>query len=248
MDRMRNRLLELEGCHNFRDLGGYPTEDGRRVRWRTLFRADGLQDLSEKDVTRLRDEIGLGDIIDLRSSQELRLDGRGRLESEPIRYHHLPLFDNAASAGGSVPSPPFTSLADLYLGLIEQAMEPIGRVLSTLAGTNTPAVYHCAAGKDRTGVVSAVILGLVGVAKELIVADYAATQDNLDAIVERLHSSDGYQHVWEELPPDTLHADPKTMVALLAGIEDRYDGAEGYARSTGLKKEELESLRERVLE
>jgi hypothetical protein len=88
-----DRKVSVEGCLNFRDLGGYPTESGGRLRWRQLFRADGLHALSARGVATVRDEIGLGDIVDLRSSAELSLDGRGPLEREAIRFHHLPLFD-----------------------------------------------------------------------------------------------------------------------------------------------------------
>ena len=75
-------------------------------------------------------------------------------------------------------------------------------------------MYHCAAGKDRTGVVSAVLLGLLGVPDPVIVADYAATKENLDAIVERLMSTEGYYEMLSALPPDTMHAEPETMVGL----------------------------------
>ncbi len=132
--------------------------------------------------------------------------------------------------------------------MAEHAKGRIGAVIATLANTDNPAVYHYAAGKDRTGVISALILGLLGVADEIIVADYAATRENLDAIVARLESSKGYDHVWEELPPDTLHANPETMVETLAGFAARYGGFEGYAREVGLTTVELDALRIRFLE
>jgi len=245
---MQKRLIDLEGCLNFRDLGGYPTKSGSKLRWGQLFRADGLHHLSSADVRHLRDEVGLGDIIDLRSSQELALDGRGLLEEERIRFHHLPLFDVDRPPERERDVPQVSNLAEHYLLMAENEMEPIGRVIATHANTDSPAVYHNAAGNDRTGVISALILGLLGVADEIIVADYAATRDNLDAIVARLQASDGYQHVWEELPPDTLHAEPETMVTLLAGVEARFGGLEGYAREAGLTEDELDALRDRLLE
>src|SRR5215468_10518704 len=189
------RRVTVEGCLNFRDLGGYPTRDGGALRWRQLFRADGLHALSARGVATLRDEIGLGDIIDLRSSAELSLDGRGLLEREPVRFHHLPLFD--ASRGQRNPAADIASLADLYFGMIDFAREPIAKVITVLARTKDPAVFHCAAGKDRTGVISALLLSLLGVRDELIVADYAATREALDAIVDRLMASDGYQGMFE---------------------------------------------------
>ena len=103
------------------------------------------------------------------------------------------------------------TLTDRYFLLAEFAKRPIAAVIGTLAATDAPAVYHCAAGKDRTGVVSAILLGLLGVPDEVIVADYAATQENLDAIIERLMSTEGYHDMLSALPPDTLHAEPQTM-------------------------------------
>jgi protein-tyrosine phosphatase len=240
------RRIEIEGCFNFRDLGGYPTGDGRRIRWRTLFRSDALHNISGRGVERVRDELGIGHILDLRSTGELSSEGRGALEREGIRFHHLPLFDvdpAAASAGAAE-----LSLADRYVLMAEFAKIPIARVLSTLADASEPAVYHCAAGKDRTGVVSAVLLGLLGVRDEIIVADYVATQESLDAIIDRLLRTEGYQAMLAALPPDTLHAEPETMISLLARVAERYGSMHGYAREIGVSEDALERLRARLLE
>src|ERR1041384_1455200 len=90
------RVIDLEGCLNFRDLGGYPTADGRRVRWRLVFRSDALHPLTPADVTRVRDELRIAAVVDLRSSAELRTEGRGMLAGQAIAFHHLPLFDGNA--------------------------------------------------------------------------------------------------------------------------------------------------------
>ncbi len=239
------RRIAVDGCLNFRDLGGYPTADGGALRWRQLFRADGLHALTPGGVATLRDEIGLGDIIDLRSSAELSLDGRGLLESEPIRFHHLPLFDG----GRGDRTPPFgATLADLYFGMADFARGPIANVLTVLARTKDPAVFHCAAGKDRTGVISALLLSLLGVRDEVIVADYAATREALDAIVERLMASEGYQGMFDELPPDTLHANPETMERFLARLRDEFGGVPDYAREIGVDASDVARLRARMVE
>jgi len=239
------RRVTVEGCLNFRDLGGYPTADGGTLRWRQLFRADGLHALSPRGVATLRDEIALGDIIDLRSSAELALDGRGLLEREPIRFHHLPLFDGGRAQRN--PTADIASLADLYFGMIDFAREPIAKVITVLARTRDPAVFHCAAGKDRTGVISALVLTLLDVRDEVIVADYAATREALDAIVERLMSSEGYQGMFEELPPDTLHANPETMEAFLARVRAEFGGMADYAREIGVDGADVERLRARMV-
>jgi hypothetical protein len=221
-----------------------------------MFRADGLHALSARGVATVRDEIGLGDIIDLRSSAELALDGRGPLEGEPIRFHHLPLFDGGRQASegrgeaeqSSAGAPPFgASLADLYFGMISFARGPIAKVVTVLARTRNPAVFHCAAGKDRTGVISAVLLSLLRVPEEVIVADYAATREALDAIVERLMASEGYQGMFEELPHDTLHADPETMEGFLARVRSEYGSMADYVREIGVDAADVERLRARMV-
>lgn len=241
------RKIPLDGCFNFRDLGGYPTTDGAHVRWRRMFRADGLQALTEEDVRHLRDDLRLSDIIDLRSTAELTHDGRGRLADTPIRFHHVPFFDGDTRVQVA---PTEWSLDTMYLGLIEQATEPIARAIRALAATEpgASAVYHCAAGKDRTGVLSAILLSLLGVDDELIIADYALSQDNMDQIIDRLDSLRGYDDVWNELPPETLHARPETMRGLIRQMNERWGGVAGYVKTIGIEDHELAQLRERSLE
>jgi protein tyrosine/serine phosphatase len=240
------RQIQLDGCLNFRDLGGYPTADGGLVRWGLVFRSDALHLLSRSDVARLRDEIGLQDIIDLRSTIELETDGRGPLAREEMRFHHVPLFDSDTTVADDRLAS--ISLGDRYFLLAEFASRPIARVVTTLARTDAAAVYHCAAGKDRTGVISAILLGLLEVAAEVIVADYALTRDNLEAIIDRLTSTEGYRHMLAQLPPDTLHAEPETMATFLDRIAGRYGSMAGYAEAIGVAAADVDRLRARLVE
>ncbi len=245
-DIVTARRVSLEGCLNFRDLGGYPTIDGRSVRSGLLFRSDALHHLTPADVTLVRDRLRIGDVIDLRSTAELRADGQGPLAAEPIRFHHVPLFDGDMGAGRAEAAA--HTLADRYVLLAEFARDAMARVVGLLADAPGPAVYHCAAGKDRTGVVSAVVLGLLAVEDEVIVADYATTRENLDAIIERLLATRGYRTMLAALPPDTLHAEPETMRTLLARIRERYGSMRGYALAAGVSEEALARLRRRLVE
>jgi protein-tyrosine phosphatase len=240
------RVIALEGCLNFRDLGGYPAADGARVRWRRMFRSDALCALTPADVGRLRDEIGLSTVVDLRSTAELRADGDGPLRRAGLAHHHLPLFDGDAVRPEDVTVP--VTLADRYWLLAEYAKARIASVLTALAASDGPAVYHCAAGKDRTGVISAVVLGVLGVPDEVIVADYAATKENLEAIIERLMATKSYATVLASLPPDTLHAEAETMVAFLERIRARYGDMRGYALAAGVTPDALEALMVRLIE
>jgi protein-tyrosine phosphatase len=242
------RRIELEGCVNFRDLGGYPTKTGRALRWRTLFRSDALHALSPRDVAQLRDELRLSDIVDLRSSFELDAEGRGPLADEPIDFHHAPLFDGDTRSAERAAAEKLVTLADRYVGMLDFAREPIARVIEVLAHARGGAVYHCAAGKDRTGVISAVLLGAVGVPDDLIVADYALSAENIEAIVERVMGMTGYRDVLEELPPDTLHARPETMEAVLSAVRERYGDMADYLRGAGVSSGTLDRLREKCLD
>jgi protein-tyrosine phosphatase len=240
------RAIRLDGCLNFRDLGGYPTEDGRTVRWRQLFRSDALHLVTPTDVACIRDQLGIGDVIDLRSSGEVRAQGANRLAAEPIRCHHVPLFDGDVRAN-EAQRPAGKNLADLYMMMAEVGRDAIGRVITTIATAPGPALFHCAAGKDRTGVVSAVLFGLLGVRDELIIADYVASRENLDAIVERLLASRGYQAMLAALPPDTMHAEPETMLAFLAGMRERHGSMRGFALAAGVAEESIARLVDRLL-
>ena len=132
--------------------------------------------------------------------------------------------------------------------MLQFAESPIARVVETIARAEGPAVYHCTAGKDRTGVISAVVLGALGVPDEIIVADYAATKESLDAIIERLMQSEGYQGMFENLPPDTLHAEPDTMIGLLAHVAREYGSMAGYLAKAGAAPDTVERLADRLLE
>ena len=240
------RRIELEGCRNFRDLGGYLAADGRVVRRGQLYRSDALHLVTPADIARLTGELGIGTIVDLRSTGEVEREGRGPLEALPLRFHHLPLIDGFELKSTAKLSGPI-KLSDRYFLLAEVAKAPIARVLAALAESDAPAVYHCAAGKDRTGVLSAVILGLLGVPDDVIVADYALTAESLDAINQRLLASEGYQAILASLPPDTMHAEPETMVALLDKVRERYGGIAGYAEAAGVSDETVARLAEQML-
>lgn len=232
---------------NFRDLGGYPTEDGRSLRWRTLFRSDALHALSNSDVRHVRDELAMSDIVDLRSTFELTSEGRGPLGDEPIEFHHTPLFDGDPSASdrGMAAQMP---LGDRYIGMMEMAHSKIANVVRILAHAQGGAVYHCAAGKDRTGVISAVLMGVLGVSDDLIVADYALSGERIDEIIARVMSMKGYQDTLNDMPEDTLHAHPESMETVVAGVAEKWGSMAGYLREGGLADEDVERLRAKCLE
>lgn len=241
------RTIDLEGCVNFRDLGGYPTADGRMLRWRRLFRSDALHALTASDVAKLRDELSVSDIVDLRSTYELTNEGRGALEREAIAFHHNPLFDGDPSAAERSRADEMT-LGERYVGMMEVGHPRIVDAVRILARAEGGAVYHCAAGKDRTGVISAIVLGALGVADELIVADYVLSAERIDEIIARVMSMKGYEETLKDMPEDTLHAHPESMETVLSIVGEKWGSMGEYLRVGGLAEDDLERLRAKCLE
>lgn len=198
----------------------------------------------------LRDELALSDIVDLRSSGELAVEGRGPLARESIRFHHTPLFDGDMKAVGpeSAMAVHTMTLGERYVGLLEMARDPIARAVRVLASARGGAVYHCAAGKDRTGIISAVLLGALGVPDDLIVADYALSGERIDAIIDRVMSMKGYEEALRSMPEDTLHAKPESMQAVVAHVDSRHGSMSDYLRSAGVEDRVLDQLRSKCLE
>jgi len=242
-DSARSRLVELEGCFNFRDLGGYSSSDGRRLRWGRLFRSDALHHMTPSDLRRVREGIGVRTVVDLRSSAERRQEPRAELCAPPVREHHVPLFDRERS--GPAPALP---LDELYFAMLQVARAPIANVIRLLARGELPAVVHCAAGKDRTGLVSAVLLSALGVSDADVIEDYAATRTGLGRIVDRVRGSSSYASVFVELPPETLTAEPETMARLLERVSREFGSMRGYLVACGLADGELLALERALLE
>jgi protein-tyrosine phosphatase len=171
------RLVALEAVHNFRDLGGYATADGRRTLWRKLFRADGLYRLTPADVIAL-EPLGLRTVIDLRSATELEERGRFPVDVHPVIYHHLPIIDTTWSMANDHVEYERDEdfLISAYTEMLSIGAPRFAMAFEALAEPGAlPAVFHCAAGKDRTGLLAALILGSLGVSMDDVVDDYALT-------------------------------------------------------------------------
>jgi protein-tyrosine phosphatase len=156
------RHIALENALNFRDVGGYRTADGHRVRWRRMFRAGGLSDLTPADLAVLRD-LGIKTVLDLRSTAEWE-SGRFPVDDHPVTFHHLPLVEEILDPTRY--SVPEGMLAARYQEIAQIGSSYIAQAISIVADADThPIVVHCLAGKDRTGVVVALVLGLLGVSR-----------------------------------------------------------------------------------
>ncbi|MGI9432588.1 MAG: tyrosine-protein phosphatase [Myxococcota bacterium] len=233
--------VELAGVVNARDLGGWATAAGR-VRRGQLYRSGALHGATPADVARLRDDLGVRWIVDLRGAREIELDGLGALAAPPVQHLSLSLLEGASDPARAA------TLLERYVEILERAGGPLAHLLETLATTADPVLVHCFAGKDRTGVVAAVVLGVLGVADADIVADYARTREQLPAIRASLEASRAFAEVVDRFPPETLHADPETMEQFLVEVRGRFGDMRGYVRGIGVTERTLSALAERLIE
>jgi protein-tyrosine phosphatase len=241
------RTIAFEAVFNFRDLGGYPTVDGRRVRWRQLFRADGLHRLRPDEGEQFR-ELGVTTVVDLRTDEEVRIRGRFPAEVAEVEYHHLPMFDvepdwHAADAD----APGY--LADRYMDMLEAGHATVAATLELLARPQTlPMVFHCAAGKDRTGIMAAIVLGLLGVPDEVIADDYALSHEAMASMNAwaAIHTPEIQERV-AAYPPAVAGARPETMSWFLGLVRERHGSIEGLAADVGVGPDAVEAVRAQLL-
>lgn len=164
------RHIPFERLHNFRDLGGYPTADGGTVRWETLYRSDSLAKLADAgptDLERFR-SLGVATVIDLRYPWEIA--AKGRLpETEDVSWHNLSVEHRPYDQEAIDPAlDPWRYLADRFAEVAEDGAVELRTALEVIAAADGPLVFHCASGKDRTGLLAALVLALLGVPDEEI--------------------------------------------------------------------------------
>ncbi|MEU7000290.1 tyrosine-protein phosphatase [Nonomuraea sp. NPDC046570] len=241
-----SRHIAFSELHNFRDVGGYPTQDGRHsVRWGRLYRADSLGLLAGDDLGRF-EALQVRTVIDLRHPFEV--EHRGRVpEADGLSYHNLPvevrrwdvtLFDPGLGVG--------RFLADRYLEVSEDGADLLRSAIETIAvADNAPVVVHCAAGKDRTGLLTALVLSLLGVSREDVVADYALT----GLATERFITSWRTRHPEAELWPGFGLAPAEAMDLFLADLDSRHGSVEDYcAQTLNLAPQAVELLSNNLLD
>ncbi|GAA2093550.1 tyrosine-protein phosphatase [Microlunatus panaciterrae] len=260
---MRATWIQLEGLVNLRDVGGMPTTDGDRIASGRLLRSDNLQALTEADIEQLR-SIGLTDVIDLRSNYEVISEGPGPMtQQDDVRIHHHSLFREKA-AGIGEPKPdtapevlpaealPWVDLrpsvqvdnvfASHYLSYLVDRPDSIVAALRSISGATGAALVHCAAGKDRTGTVVALALSVAGADPEAVVADYAASSERIEAIVDRLMATRTYADNLRDRPLSSHITHPETMAAFLEYVDTEYGGVIALLERLGWTDEDTEQL------
>jgi protein tyrosine/serine phosphatase len=246
--------IPLDGAVNVRDLGALPTVDGRRTRAGVLLRSDNLQALSERDVSDLL-ERGVGTVLDLRTGAEVEILGPGPLRATPVMHLHLDLiphgFDGETPLERTLPDEdaPEHAVDHQYFDYVRDAPQEVATAMRAIADPHSGAVLvHCAAGKDRTGVIVALALSLVGVTREEVIADYARTDERIEAIVQRLLDEPLYAEHAGGRSLDSFRPHADNMARFLDRIDREYGGIHAFANTIGLDEETLARLSRRLLE
>lgn len=236
-----DHLLHLQGAYNVRDLGGYAARDGRHTCQNVFFRADNTAALTTDDIRVLCGR-GLTLAVDLRSRLEVR-EQPSRLNGvEGIRYVQVEMLDEISS-NGFRDFPP--SLTVMYKENLDKARASFGRVFRLFAQNTGAALFHCTAGKDRTGMTAMLLLELAGVPDEIIIADYAATEEYMQPVFASIVKH--MRTLGVEVPEYALRSEPLVMEQTLAYLRNRYGDARQYLLGGGVTAKELDAILSRFV-
>lgn len=236
VDIAPERRMPLQGVRNCRDLGGYLTQTGEAIRWRRVLRSGSLDGLSGEDAAALTAAVGGRPFaIDLRTPID-------RPSTCPFSGVAVPLLDEHDG-----PDPMFipgVALEHVYCVMLRKSGARIVSVLSILAETTDPAVVHCGLGRDRTGLVAAVLLGVLGVGDEDISRDYAMSSPELPALIEQGRADRAPAMSY---PPEAYEASAQTMRSVIRSMRTDHGSIVGFALDNGADVDLIEELRAKLL-
>ena len=252
--------LTLDGAANARDLGGLPLAGGGTTAPGVLLRSDNLQGLTPADVQRLVGELGVELVIDLRTGIEVELEGPGPLVRDgraEIRHRSLyPESGEHTDVDVSAVMPWIerrrngvaeeTPAVQAYLGYLRDRPDSIVAALRDAAGAGGAAIVHCAAGKDRTGIVCALALAVAGATREAIVADYVATGERIEPLLARLRSSPTYADDLDGSPVSAHVPRAEAMERVLDLLDEQHGGPLGWLEQAGFAPDDAARLRARL--
>lgn len=266
---MPTRRLMTKGLYNARDLGGFPTRDGKTTKFGVFVRSEAPCELPESDIAYLLD-YGVTASIDLRSTGEAQ--SRPNELQGHMTFYHKPLFNEAAQGkgpggpprggpgapGGHGGPPQFPAWGETYKQMAEESREWAKEVLTIAAENEGAILYHCTTGKDRTGVLTCYLLSIAGVAREDIAADYCVSMVFLEPVYEKMRSGrmkmgpppegDGKDAAPPQMGADFFQTPASAMLTLIDYLDETYGGVVAYLRFIGVPEEVMEKIRSKFLE
>jgi len=224
----RDRVLAWDGCVNVRDLGGLPLDGGGETRFDVFVRADSIRRLTERGWQTLVD-YGVASAIDLRAPDELAADPPGEA---PIAVVHAQLAPSDLD---------WSSMRDGYLGVLERSRLQFGQVFRLLGQMRAPAVLHCQGGRDRTGLVVALLLADAGVDPETIAADHAISEQSWAPYLAAFYAAAYTDQELERRRRVTAPAG-RAVIEVLEEVDRRYGGPRGYLCGAGVREDVLDTI------
>lgn len=254
------KRLPLEGLVNARDLGGFPTKDGRVTKYGVFVRSEVPKALTENDISFLR-RYGVSLSLDFRGTQEIKNLPSALSSLEDIKYMPCPMMNEDAAKASKreeqAPPPPTDSKnfwdinwVPVYTSILEAGKDWVKRIITLAAEWEGGVHYHCFTGKDRTGIFTALLLGLCGVDYNDIMWDYSLSMTCLRPFYEKMDT--GILFTKEDGSPDFTRGfyctSPETMGEVLSYLDKNYGGVEGYVKACGVEDEVIKKLRDKLTE
>jgi len=236
------RQIRIDGLSNLRDVGGYPTVDGRHIRWRTLLRSGSLHGASPDTERRLREE-GVRTIIDLRRPEEVKDRPDISFSAHAVEYLNVPLYDITFAT-----DPAIRSQEAMLCRVVDQHQQGIARAVQTIAGSQPATLVHCTGGLHRTGLVTAFCLAVAGVPEEVIAEDFALSEAYLGPALEEARQRMIARGGSPERAQWFAASKPETMRHTLAHVDQTYGGVSAYLSAAGVTQAQQEALRAMLVE
>ena len=249
---MPTRRLMTKGLYNARDLGGFPTKEGKVTRFGVFVRSEAPVDLPDGDIEYLKN-YGVTTSMDFRSTMESKARPSDLKPLMP--YYHKPLFNEAAMAGSAPTPPKMTDWGTQYISMAEEAREWAKDVLNIAAENPGALLYHCTTGKDRTGLMTCYLLSIAGVQRPDIAADYCVSQLFLEPVYEKMRSGmlkmgpppEG-EKGGHKMDEKFFETPASAMLTLIDYLTETYGGVVEYLTHIGISQETMDAIRAKFVE
>ncbi|HXP19292.1 MAG TPA: tyrosine-protein phosphatase [Streptosporangiaceae bacterium] len=237
--------VELQGAYNVRDLGGLRTRDGRQTRHGLIYRGDSLDSISPADAETLFDKLGIGAIVDLRTKAEVELSGL----VFPVRRYRYSVLGEGKLGTEPFPSDDPAELAKVYLGNLVNGRAALRGTLDVIAPNlraGVATLFHCAAGRDRTGIIAAVLLGLVGVTDGQIAVDYVQSNRNARRVTKKLAENPLYKN-HDTNRPEVILLHEQTILRFMRTLRQEYGGPRQFSLDSGVTEETIATIGQKLV-